>query len=560
MHWLASVEVRGWAHAAGHRPLRTVAYSPMLIHESTRPVIALPHIALTDFVFEQADQWPDAPAFIEGPTGRVITFREIRDLSRRVSVALVARGLTKGDVVAIYCPNIPEYAAILHGAAPLGVICTTANPLYSPDELRRQLTDSAAQIIFTVPALLDKAVAAAVGTGAREVVVIGDAAAGATAFSKFTDVDGVPPKVVIDPDNDIVVLPYSSGTTGLPKGVMLTHANLVHNTLQSAFMERETPRGPTVGVLPMFHAYGMFAFLVLRVRTGQCTVTLPQFDLATFLRLTSEHKVPHLYLVPPILLALARHPVVAQYDLSSVKVITVGAAPVSGALANEVTARIGAIVRQGYGATEASPVISAGDSTPEGAHPDSAGRLVSNTDARFVDPVTGKDVAAGESGELWVRGPQVMRGYLNRPDATAECITPDGWLRTGDVGFIDADGYIYIRDRLKEFIKVNAYQVAPAELEALLLTHPAVADAAVIRKASETHGEVPKAFVVKRADANVTADEIMAFVADRVAPYKKVRHVEFVDAIPKSPAGKILRRELVVREKAAEASAQTSAT
>lgn len=529
----------------------------MLIHESTRPVIALPRVALTDFVFEQTDQWPDAPAFIEGLTGRVVTFREIRDLSRRVSVALATRRLTKGDVVAIYCPNIPEYATILHGAAPLGVICTTANPLYSADELRRQLIDSGARIVFTVPALLDKALGAAVGTGTTEVVVIGDtaagASAGATAFTEFTDVDGEPPGVVIDPDNDIVVLPYSSGTTGLPKGVMLTHANLVHNTLQSAFMERETPRGPTVGVLPMFHAYGMFAFLVLRVRTGQCTVTLPQFDLATFLRLTSEHKVPHLYLVPPILLALARHPIVAQYDLSSVKVITVGAAPVSGALANEVTARIGAIVRQGYGATEASPVISAGDSTPEGAHPDSAGRLVSNTDARFVDPATGKDVAAGESGELWVRGPQVMRGYLNRPDATAECITPDGWLRTGDVGFIDADGYIYIRDRLKEFIKVNAYQVAPAELEALLLTHPAVADAAVIAKADEKYGEVPKAFVVKRADATVTADDIMAFVAEKVAPYKKVRHVEFVDAIPKSSAGKILRRELVARERAADA-------
>ena len=540
----------------------------MLIHQSTRPTLALPRVALTEFVFEHADQWPDAPAFIEGLTGRVVTFRELRELSRRVSVALAARGLVMGDVVAIYSPNIPEYAAVLHGAAPLGVICTTANPLYTVDELRRQLVDSSAQIIFTVPALVDKAIAAAVGTGAREVVVIGAVAAGttpaatsgATAFATFTDVDGEPPRVVIDPDHQVVVLPYSSGTTGLPKGVMLTHANLVHNTLQSAFMERETPRGPTVGVLPMFHAYGMFAFLMLRIRTGQCTVTLPQFDLATVLRLTSEHRVPHLYLVPPILLALARHPIVAQYDLSSVKVITVGAAPVSGALANEVTARIGAIVRQGYGATEASPVISAGDSTKEGAHPDSAGRLVSNTEARFVDPVSGKDVAAGESGELWIRGPQVMRGYHNRPDATAECITPDGWLRTGDVGFIDADGYIYIRDRLKEFIKVNAYQVAPAELEALLLTHSAVADAAVIAKTDEQYGEVPKAFVVKRVGATVTANDIMAFVTENVAPYKKVRHVEFVDAIPKSSAGKILRRELVARERAAEAVEAATAT
>ncbi len=343
------------------------------------------------------------------------------------------------------------------------------------------------------------------------------------------------------------MLPYSSGTTGLPKGVMLTHGNFVGNLAQGAHLEGDFPSSHTVAVLPFFHAYGQYVYLGLRLRAGHCNVTMPQFDLETFVRLASEHRVRQLYVVPPILLALARHPVVAQYDLSALELVTVGAAPVSAAVAGELADRLGVTVRQAFGATELSPAVSAGGHTKATARADTAGLLVPNTELRFVDPQTLQDVPPGEQGELWVRGPQVMKGYLNRPDATAECITADGWLRMGDIGFMDADGFIHVLDRLKEFIKYKAFQVAPAELESVLLTHPAVADVAVIPKADDEAGEVPKAFVVLRGEADAAA--LMAYVAERVTPYKKVRHVEFVDAIPKSPSGKILRRELVALER-----------
>jgi acyl-CoA synthetase (AMP-forming)/AMP-acid ligase II len=524
----------------------------MTIYRSARPDVVLPQLPLSAYVFEHADRWPDAPAFIEGPTGRIVSFRQLRDLIRRVSVGLAARGVRKGEVVALYAPNVPEYAAVLHGAVSIGVVATTANPMYTPSELRRQLDDSGARLLFTVPPLLAKAREAMVGTKVEAVIVIGDAAEGAIAFADFTAHDGEPPVVPIDLEHDIAVLPYSSGTTGLPKGVMLTHGNVVWNLAQGEFLELESPDGHTIGVLPFFHMYGQYMFLGLRPRAGRCTVTMPQFDLAAFVRLTSEHRVQHLYLVPPILLALARHPVTDQHDLSMLKLITVGAAPVSAAVVAEVTARLGVTVRQAFGATETSPAVAAGGATSATARPETAGMPVANCELRCVDPQTLQDVPAGERGEVWVRGPQVMKGYLNRPDATAECMTADGWLRMGDIGYIDADGYLHILDRLKEFIKVKAFQVAPAELESILLTHPAVADAAVIPKADEDAGEVPKAFVVVRAP--VTAGELMSYVAERVSSYKRVRDVEFVDAIPKSPSGKILRRVLVAQERARSAS------
>ena len=531
----------------------------MTIYRSPHPPLALARVSFTEFIFEHFDARANAPAFIEGATGRVVTYGEVRALARRVAVALHREGLAKGDVIAIYSPNVPEYAGVLHGAAQSGIVSTTANPMYSAHELRRQLVDSGARILFTVGALVEKAVAAAEGTRVSRIVTIaGDATGAATPLAAFAGDDGEPPAVTIDPERDVLVLPYSSGTTGLPKGVMLTHANLVHNVMQGEFIERDTPAGRTVGVLPMFHMYGMYIFLGVRLRLGRCTVTMAQFDLPTFARLASEHRATHLYVVPPILLALARHPCVGDHDLSSLAVVTVGAAPVSAVIAQEVTLRLGVTVRQAYGMTELSPAVSAGPAVRERAQPESAGQLVPNTEARFVDPQTLRDVPAGEPGELWVRGPQVMRGYLGREDATMECLTSDGWLRTGDVGRIGADGYLYITDRLKEFIKVNAYQVAPAELEALLLTHPGVADVAVIPVADERTGEAPKAYVVKRGE--VDGDALMAFVAERAAPYKKVRQVEFIDAIPKSPSGKILRRELVARERAKAAPPSGAAT
>jgi acyl-CoA synthetase (AMP-forming)/AMP-acid ligase II len=298
-------------------------------------------------------------------------------------------------------------------------------------------------------------------------------------------------------------------------------------------------------VLPFFHIFGLEVVLQTGLAVGATIVAMPRFELEPFLQTLQTYGVTFAALAPPIVLALAKHPAVEGYDLSRLKRITCGGAPLSAEVAAACEARVGCVVEQGYGMTETGPVTHL---TPPGRNkPGTIGCCAPNTEARVVDPVSGVALGAGETGELCVRGPQVMKGYLNRPDATAQTIDDEGWLHTGDLGYADADGYFTVVDRLKELIKYKAYQVAPAELEAVLLAHPAVADAAVIPSPDEEAGEVPKAFVVLKGEA--TADELMAFVAARVAPYKKVRRLEFTDQIPKSPSGKILRRVLVERER-----------
>ena len=343
---------------------------------------------------------------------------------------------------------------------------------------------------------------------------------------------------------------FTSGTTGLPKGVMLTHYNLVANVVQTDRVERLTEREVFIGILPFYHIYGMVVIMSGVLRVGATVVTMPRFDVEQFLGLVQKHRVTMGYLVPPIVLALARHPAVDDYDLSSLTDVLSGAAPLPESVARACAARNGMSVRQGYGLTETSPVT---HFTPRDGENRiaSVGPAAPSTAYRIVDPATGRDVPTGEPGEVRVRGPQVMKGYLHDPEATRAMIDADGWLRTGDVGRADADGYLYVVDRVKELIKYKGQQVAPAELEAVVQAHPAVADAAVIPSPDAEAGEVPKAFVVVRPGAAVTAGEIIEHVAARVAPHKKVRRVEFIDAIPKVPSGKILRRELVARERAA---------
>jgi 4-coumarate--CoA ligase len=342
--------------------------------------------------------------------------------------------------------------------------------------------------------------------------------------------------------DDLAVLPYSSGTTGLPKGVMLTHANLVGNTLQAEAQFDFDEHEVFLACLPFFHIYGMQIIMNVGLRIGATLVTMPRFDLEQFLALTQEHHATRLWTVPPIVLALARHPIVDDYDLTSVRSILSGAAPLAPELAAEAEARIGVPVVQGYGMTELSPLSHA--PLWQDPRPGTVGVLVANCDARVVDPETGDDLGVGEDGELWIRGPNVMKGYLNNPGATAATIDGDGWLHTGDIGHVDDDGYWFIVDRVKELIKVKGFQVPPAELEGLLITHPAVADVAVIGIPDEEAGERPKAFVVLRPGVDASADEIQEFVAEHVAHYKRLSEVVFLDAIPKSPSGKILRRLL----------------
>jgi acyl-CoA synthetase (AMP-forming)/AMP-acid ligase II len=524
-----------------------------MIVRSTSPDVAIPDVSITEYVLRHAARLGDKPAMIDGPTGRTLTYRQLADGVRRAAAGLARRGFRKGDVLAIYSPNVPEYAIVFQAVAMLGGVNTTANPLYTADELARQLQDSRARFLVTVPAFLDKAREAAHQSGIEEIFVFGSAD-GARPFAELLQAGDQPPAVRIDPAADLVALPYSSGTTGLPKGVMLTHRNLVANLCQCEGMENFeafTEGDVVVAVLPFFHIYGMVVIMMLGLAGGATIVSMPRFDLQEFLGIVQKYRVTILPLVPPIVLGLVKHPAVAQFDLSSVRLVFSGAAPLGEDIARALATRLGCPVVQGYGMTEASPVTHLSPTRNAPMKPGSAGRVVPNTEVEIVDVVTGAAVARGQEGELLIRGPQIMKGYLERPEETAACLDREGWYHTGDVGYVDEDGYFFIVDRTKELIKYKGMQVAPAELEALLLTHPAVLDAAVVRKADEEAGEVPKAYVVLKPDEAsraTPAPAIMEWVAGRVAPHKRIRHLEFIDQIPKSASGKILRRMLIDRD------------
>ena len=522
-----------------------------MILRSPHPDVEIPDAPLTEFVLSRARELGDKPALIDGPSGCVLSYERLAAGVERSAAGLAERGFGKGDVFAIHSPNVPEYAVAFLAVASLGGTVTTVNPLYTTDELAGQLRDSGASCLLTCPTLLGMARAAADMVGVREIFVFGEAE-GATPFAALLASDGQALAVAIDPREDVIALPYSSGTTGRPKGVMLTHRNLVACLRQTDGLLPTRQDDTVLGVLPFFHIYGLAVIMLLSLHKGATIVTMPRFDLEGFLRLVQDQHVTLGYLVPPIVLALAKHPIVDCYDLSSLRWIGSGAAPLGVEVERGCAERLGVPVLQVFGMTETSPAISVTPSDDPGkAKPGSVGPLVPNTEGRLVDPATGDDLAAGEEGELRVRGPQVMKGYLNRPDATAAAIDADGWLGTGDLCRADENGYLYVVDRLKELIKYKGWQVAPAELEAVLLSHPKVADAAVVGSPDEEAGELPKAFVVAKGEP--TAEEILAFVAERVAPHKKVRKVEFVEEIPKSPSGKILRRDLIERERQAAA-------
>ena len=512
----------------------------MTIHQSPHPRVTLPDVSITELMFQGLGQDDDRPVLVDGPSGRQVTAGALRSGIMALAGGLTARGFGRGATVALMAPNIPEYVTVYHAVAWAGGTVTTINPTYTAAEVAHQLRDSGATLLITVPPFAETARAAAAEAGVSEVAAIGEAE-GLTPLAALMG-DPITAQVPVDLDRDVMVLPYSSGTTGMPKGVMLSHRNLVANVVQFQAVRPVAPGEWTVGFLPFFHIYGMTVLANVYLAAGGGVVTLPRFDLAEFLRLCQAWRTPQAFIVPPVALALAKHPMVDEYDLSALGYAFSGAAPLGADLAGAVEARLGIRCEQGYGMTEMSPASHV--TQKDRGVPGHVGPAMPSTECRIVDPETGEDLGAGQEGELWVRGPQVMLGYLNNDAATAAVLDGDGWLRTGDIAVVGEDGQLRIADRLKELIKVKGFQVAPAEVEAALVAHPKIADAGVVGVADEEAGEVPLAFVKPADGAEVTLEEVQAHLAGRLASYKQVRRIEVVDEIPKSASGKILRRLL----------------
>ncbi|WP_351227022.1 4-coumarate--CoA ligase family protein [Streptomyces sp. NPDC002133] len=512
------------------------------------PAVSLP---IHDAVLGRATEYGDTVALIDGAGDMTITYAQLDTFHRRIAAALADAGVRKGDVLALHSPNTVAYPTVFYAATRAGASVTTVHPLATAEEFAKQLRDSSARWIVTVSPLLETARRAAELVGGIEEIFVCDQAEGHRSVLGMLGSTAPEPDIAVDPAEDIAALPYSSGTTGVPKGVMLTHRSIATNLAQLEPFIPMKPGDRILAVLPFFHIYGLTALMNAPLRNGATVVVLSRFDLEQFLAAIEKHRINGLYVAPPIVLALAKHPAVAQYDLSSLEYIVSAAAPLDAQLAQACSARLKLPpVRQAYGMTELSPgthVVPLSAATPP---PGTVGKLLPNTEMRILsldDP--GRDVEPGEEGEIAIRGPQVMKGYLGRPEATADMIDAEGWVHTGDIGRVDEDGWLFVVDRVKELIKYKGFQVAPAELEALLLAHEGIADAAVIGVYDADGNEVPKAYVVRQTAATgLSADDVMAYVAERVAPYKKVRRVEFIGGVPRAASGKILRRELRDRE------------
>ena len=521
------------------------------LRRSVAPYEAIP---LQELLARAARRWGGKTAIVDGE--RTFTYSDLESLSDKLAAGLASLGVERGERAAVLAPNCAEFVIAFYGILKAGAIVTTINSGYREREIAHQLNDSGARTLIVHEALREMSDAAremAVGVE-RRLVIGGAADSGESFWALIEGTAGEPPAFEVDPLNDVAVLPYSSGTTGLSKGVMLTHSNLASNARQflARADEEATLREDDVILthLPLFHIYGMNVLMNGAIGSGAAQVMMGRFEMEEFLDLLERHRVTVLFTVPPVGLGLAQYPGVAARDLSALRVGFFGAAPLSAELQARVQDALGVPIIQGYGMTEASPVTHADFMEPHLIRHGSIGPPLPDTEQKVVDAETGtRELAAGEPGELLVRGPQVMKGYYENPQATAETLTEDGWLHTGDIVRMDEDGYVWALDRKKELIKYKGFQVPPAELEGVLLEHPEIADAAVIGKEDLESGEIPKAFVVRKPGAALTAEDVMRFAAERVATFKRVREVEFIDAVPKNPSGKILRRTLIERER-----------
>jgi len=526
----------------------------MVAPELFRPPVDFPDVPYDHLLRMAAYRNPDRPAIIYHDL--ILTFREVVSMVNGIANGLLNLGLTKGDRLCLFTLNRPEYTISFLAAASIGVVVSPMNPAYKEREIAYQLENSEAKAILIQRELLPLLqlvmnhksfpnLKHIIVTGERVPEGLPDAIPFARLLRESSPKQ--PPHVEINGD-DLLSLPYSSGTTGFPKGTLLTHRNLTSNNLQFTTALRVDITDVALIFLPFYHIYGVMltgSFLAC----GGTQVMMERFDLLQSLELCEKHNVTYYFAVPPIVLALANAPV----DLSrmkTVKYVFSGAAPLPMDPALKLQEKTGIRVVQGYGLTEASPLTHSQPGDPSLMRIDSVGMPVHNTEQKIVDLETGeRELPHGEDGEIIIRGPQIMQGYWKAPEETARALR-NGWLYTGDIGHVDAEGYTYIVDRKKEMIKYKGFGIAPAEIESLLMEHPAVLDSAVIGVPDDEAGELPKGFVVIRPGHSATPEEILEFANGKLAGYKKIYQIEFIDAIPKVASGKILRRELKERERA----------
>lgn len=533
-----SANEKPWFHSWPVDVPKTLRYPDVPLHEILKKT-AHEHAGKTAIIFRD----------------KQITYKELDLLSGRFASALISLDVRKGDRVAIFLPNNPQFIIAYYGILKAGAVVTAISPLYREREVEHQLRDSEAETIVTLDSLYPIVANVWKKTQLKNVITT-SIEAFASDIEKKTNVysfqqllsgSADAPNVKITPSKDLAALQYTGGTTGTAKGAMLTHTNLVANTLAFATWIKGAPAKETfLAALPLFHIYGMTTSMNVPISLAATMVLLPRFDTTTALTMIQQHKVTVFCGVPTMYSALLANPKVSEFDLASIRVCISGASSLPPQVQRRFMEVTGGLLAEGYGLTEASPVThcSPVDKTLQSIRVGSIGLPLPDTAACIFDLETGtKKLKPDETGELAVRGPQVMKGYWRQPAETA-LVLHDGWLFTGDIGRMDKDGYFYVTDRKKELIKYKDYSVYPREIEDILYEHPDVRQCAVVGKSDADVGEIPKAFIVLKDGARVTGEEIMGFVKERVAPYKQIREVEFRKELPISSAGKVLKRLL----------------